>query len=202
MISGLVSEKKQKKKNLLLAAALELFLSKGSDSTSIDDIVRKAGVAKGTFYLYFHDRGEILKAIMAERSDYLLRMASEKAELQNPSSATERLLFIVEALVDEFARHPVLLGLMYRNLTWGILLSSETVKDVGILGERGQDALCPSADFDKMAFVIMELVTSVCYSSIILGEPAGIEVMKPFLLSSIRRLLVDEDKIRSMGQNR
>jgi hypothetical protein len=48
----------------------------------------------------------------------------------------------------------------------------------------------------------MELVTSVCYSSIVLGEPAGIEVMKPFLLSSIQRLLADEDKIMSLGRYR
>lgn len=47
----------------LLDAAASLFVEKGATATSIDDIVLRAGVAKGTFYHYFQDRGAMLEAL-------------------------------------------------------------------------------------------------------------------------------------------
>ena len=49
---GKVDVKKQKKKDALFNTAFELFTTKGTNQTTISDIVNKAGVAKGTFYLY------------------------------------------------------------------------------------------------------------------------------------------------------
>ena len=53
---GRVEENKKKKKEALFRTAYELFTTKGINSTAISDIVEKAGVAKGTFYLYFKDK--------------------------------------------------------------------------------------------------------------------------------------------------
>ena len=46
-------QKKNEKYQKLIAAAFDLFENNGISAVSIDDIVKKAGVAKGTFYLYF-----------------------------------------------------------------------------------------------------------------------------------------------------
>ena len=48
---GKIEEKKFQKLNALLKSSYELFITKGISQTSIHDIVQKAGVAKGTFYL-------------------------------------------------------------------------------------------------------------------------------------------------------
>ncbi|MFQ9345252.1 MAG: TetR/AcrR family transcriptional regulator [Coprococcus sp.] len=50
---GKSRRKQKKKKEALFRTAYELFTTKGINSTAISDIVEKAGVAKGTFYLYF-----------------------------------------------------------------------------------------------------------------------------------------------------
>lgn len=50
----------------LVDASLEVFITKGVDATSVDDIVRAAGVAKGTFYLYFATKNDAVNAV-AER---------------------------------------------------------------------------------------------------------------------------------------
>lgn len=47
----------------LMDAAQALFLSKGFNDTSVDEIVRQADVAKGTFYFYFKSKDEILQAL-------------------------------------------------------------------------------------------------------------------------------------------
>ena len=50
---------KKKKQDALLNTAYQLFTEKGFQKTSISDIVNEAGVAKGTFYLYFKDKLDI-----------------------------------------------------------------------------------------------------------------------------------------------
>lgn len=47
----------------ILQAAGELFQELGYDSTSVDTIVRQAGVAKGTFYYYFKSKEGVLAAL-------------------------------------------------------------------------------------------------------------------------------------------
>jgi AcrR family transcriptional regulator len=61
-----MAEKKRAKKLRLIKAATGLFAKKGFHLTTVDEITREAGVAKGTFYLYFKDKEELLKFIMQE----------------------------------------------------------------------------------------------------------------------------------------
>jgi AcrR family transcriptional regulator len=50
----------------LLAAASALFVEKGIGSVSVADITTRAGLAKGTFYLYFESRDALLEALRVE----------------------------------------------------------------------------------------------------------------------------------------
>lgn len=54
-----VDHNKQQKRESLLDSAFSLFIDNGFNKTSIADIVKNAGVAKGTFYLYFKDKYDI-----------------------------------------------------------------------------------------------------------------------------------------------
>ncbi|MES2932705.1 MAG: TetR/AcrR family transcriptional regulator [Pseudomonadota bacterium] len=50
----------------LLAAALDLFVERGFASTRLDDVAKRAGVSKGTLYLYFSNKEELFKAVVRE----------------------------------------------------------------------------------------------------------------------------------------
>lgn len=50
----------------LLAAALDLFVERGYASTRLEDVARRAGVSKGTLYLYFTNKEELFKAVVRE----------------------------------------------------------------------------------------------------------------------------------------
>jgi len=50
----------------LLAAALDLFVEKGYTATRLDDVAAHAGVSKGTLYLYYTNKEELLKAVVRE----------------------------------------------------------------------------------------------------------------------------------------
>jgi len=59
-ISPETDPKQALKRQRLLAAATELFVVHGYRKTSIDDVARAAGVAKGTVYLYYRNKAELL----------------------------------------------------------------------------------------------------------------------------------------------
>lgn len=96
----------------LLAAATRLLLERGIEATSVADIAREAGVAKGTFYLYFQSRDELLAAL---RGQFGEAAASRLEELTPPESPDGWTAFL-DALTDEaitfFLEHAEVHGLL------------------------------------------------------------------------------------------
>jgi len=52
-----------KTRERIVQVATELFANKGFDRATVDEIVARAGVAKGTFYLYFKSKEDLIKEI-------------------------------------------------------------------------------------------------------------------------------------------
>lgn len=63
----------KKKQRSLLESAYDLFLNKGFENTVVSDIVMKAGVAKGTFYLYFKDKHQVRDVLIARTAEKFFR---------------------------------------------------------------------------------------------------------------------------------
>jgi AcrR family transcriptional regulator len=58
--------RKEARPQELLAAALDLFVERGFAATRLDDVAARAGVSKGTLYLYFTNKEELFKAVVRE----------------------------------------------------------------------------------------------------------------------------------------
>ena len=50
----------------ICAAALEVFAEKGFAAAKLDEIAKRAGVSKGTLYLYFKDKEELFRAVVRD----------------------------------------------------------------------------------------------------------------------------------------
>ena len=73
--SGDPADPKARKRLKLIDAATELFVAQGYRKTSVSEVAERAGVAKGTVYLYFKTKGELLLgAIVAEKKRYLVEL--------------------------------------------------------------------------------------------------------------------------------
>jgi len=59
--------RKEARPGELLDAALDLFVEKGYAATRLDDVAARAGVSKGTLYLYYASKEDLLKAVIGER---------------------------------------------------------------------------------------------------------------------------------------
>jgi AcrR family transcriptional regulator len=71
----------------LTAAALQLFVEKGFAATRLDDVAKRAGVSKGTLYLYFDSKEELLKAVVREGYVSKIAEAEEFARAFTGTSA-------------------------------------------------------------------------------------------------------------------
>lgn len=63
---GLRRRRKDARPSELTAAALELFVEKGFAATRLDDVAKRAGVSKGTLYLYFDSKEALFNAAVEE----------------------------------------------------------------------------------------------------------------------------------------
>lgn len=64
------------RRNEILDAAEQLFVTKGFDATSTNDILEKVGIARGTLYYHFKSKEEILDAMISRLSDSLIQKAA------------------------------------------------------------------------------------------------------------------------------
>lgn len=71
----------------LMDAALELFLERGTDGTAVSDIVRRVGVAQGTFYYHFKSKDEVVNALADSMAEPLGQMVAGIAEDESVSVA-------------------------------------------------------------------------------------------------------------------
>jgi AcrR family transcriptional regulator len=56
--------RKDARPNEIAAAALDAFAEKGFAATRLEDVAKRAGVSKGTLYLYFKDKEDLFKAVI------------------------------------------------------------------------------------------------------------------------------------------
>ena len=70
----------------LINAAQVLFFSKGYEKTSINDIVKAVGVAKGLFYYYFDSKQAILEALVANMTGQIVMLVTKVIETPNLSA--------------------------------------------------------------------------------------------------------------------
>ena len=82
--------------NELLDIAQELFFQKGYETTSVNDIIDKAGVAKGTFYHYFKSKNDLLDRLVIRWSQAAIDRIRKLVMNQIQLTAVEKInLFFV-----------------------------------------------------------------------------------------------------------
>lgn len=201
---GKLDTNKQLKKESLLNTAFNLFTTKGISKTSISDIADDAGVAKGTFYLYFKDKYDIRNKLVSHKSSEIFKNAIahlDESKLKD-LSFEDKIIFIIDNIINQLNRDKSLLNFISKNLSWGIfknaLTSPENPNDINFENVYARMLENSPVEIDQpeiMLFMIVELVSSTCYSCILYSEPVCLDSLKPHLYKTIKDIINDHKKI-------
>lgn len=183
----------------MLHSAFQLFIENGFDNTSIDQITKKSKVAKGTFYLYFKDKIDIRNKIIIEKSTEVFEMAYNHINDNNYNNREDKIIDFCDYIINYLENDKALLSLIHKNISTSLykeVLEKNNsdniiVKVLDELQKEFED-IFTSEEFFINLFIILEMIGSVLYSSIIDEEPVTIDVIKPYLYRNIRKIIRKE----------
>jgi AcrR family transcriptional regulator len=96
---SLKEKQRQERENLILQAAEEVLLEKGYHETSMDEIAARVGIAKGTLYLHFARKEDLVFALLERELRTVLLMVEHANGMEG--NAQEKLAFIFNSLYQE-----------------------------------------------------------------------------------------------------
>lgn len=196
-----IEQKKHHKRTALLNTAFDLFTSKGLNRTSISDIVEKAGVAKGTFYLYFKDKYDIHNRLIARKTAAIFRQAADELHRREDiASVEDKIIFMADYVIDLLDKDKTLLTFISKNLSWGIfknvLISSKEETDIDfreVFLTLFSSSEVTYKNPEVLIFMVIEFVSSTTYSSVLYSEPLPIDELKPYIDTSIRQIIKGQE---------
>lgn len=193
-----ILENKEEKERKILDASFALFTEKGIKNTSIQQIVDKAGIAKGTFYLYFKDKDDLQEYLITKKSEQLFNDALKYVDEKNISDFTERLINMIDFIIDEFIRDKSLLQFISKNLSLGLfgdklsnLVDKSTIGVMEAFKKGIKDNNLSISNPELTLYMIIELTSSVVFTSITMNKPLPINELKPFLYDKLRKIILD-----------
>ncbi|MEA1975584.1 MAG: TetR/AcrR family transcriptional regulator [Bacillota bacterium] len=192
-----VDNNKKKKELAIYKAAFTLFTDCGIESTSISKITKTAGVAKGTFYLYFKSKYDLLDKLIIKKSNKIIFNAYENTLKNSYDNYEDRVISFINDIINLLIDQPILLKILHKKLSWGLFNEAIENKELSQIINKLIDDLYGNTVKDKLSkddfyytlFMILELTSSVCYNAIIKEKPTTIENMKPLLFNMIRKVL-------------
>lgn len=98
--------RKEARPGELLAAALELFVERGYNATRLDDVAARAGVSKGTLYLYYDNKEALFKAVV-ENSIVPIIDDAERMLAQHDGPMAELLRKMIRAWWERVGSTPL-----------------------------------------------------------------------------------------------
>lgn len=108
---GLREHRKRRTRALILRAGRALFSERGLYLSRIEDLTQRAGIAKGTIYLYFRGKEDLIVAVVAEGYEQLAARVEERLEALPPERTLEGL---IAGHLEFLAENPDLLRIFHQ----------------------------------------------------------------------------------------
>lgn len=191
-----ITKKKNEKYTKILDTALGLFEKNGTHLVSIDEIVKGAGVAKGTFYLYFKDRYDLISTLIIEKASKYMSLLSDEYKPRDFGDVSTSVRHYIEYISDFLQKNKALCILIEKNLNTCVNAVAQTKEGpIKELYEKIFSELIncgvPEAEARAKLYLYIELIVSSCCNAIIRETPYTIEELKPHLCQIIESSIVN-----------
>lgn len=98
-------KKGEKRKKMLLKIGYDMFITRGYENTSVDEIIEKAQIAKGTYYYYFQSKEQMLEEVIDMMIDSETEMA--KQIIQTDIPVPQKIIGILASMKPTEAEQPI-----------------------------------------------------------------------------------------------
>lgn len=179
-----------------MRAACDLFFEQGFTDTTVDDIAKRANVAKGTFYLYFKDKGDVMQSVEFILFCRILESACKATAEKHTGDFCGDYILIMDYLLDYLAENKILLQLVGRSFEWPS--SAELIENEDLpylksfltgIGYSKEFSGKSINEIYVQLYTATQMCTSLCYSSVLHGQPLALDELKPYIFANIRRIL-------------
>lgn len=89
----------EERKNDILTAAMELFKEKGYEKTTVSDIVKAAGIAQGTFYIYYKNKEDVFISVIENTREKIIEQLID-VQKRNDLNAVDKMNLIIRLEFD------------------------------------------------------------------------------------------------------
>ena len=198
IIISKIQEKKNEKENKILKSSYKLFTEKGINSTSIQDIVDDAGIAKGTFQLYFKDKYDLQNKLIIKKSQMLFQNALKSLNKNVIINFEDQIIFVIDYIIDIVSKDKTLINFIEKDLSLGIysdvneIINNNKIgiKEIFLKGLKKHNIKLTNPDVTL--FMIIELASSTIFTSITKNKPLPIDKYKPYLYDAIRKIIKEK----------
>ena len=186
------------KRQRIQDAASALFKTQGVEATSVNDIVKFANVAKGTFYVYYKDKNALVSQILTKQHGTLLNeLLNCSYDIAQQEQMTWKNAFL-EELITHHRNNPLLLKTIQRNMPF-IFDTIDHRKRVFQEVERldaflatwrrhGESERCVVDRF----MLVMEIVSVVCFNALTYDHPDILDILLPELKRAVYCIMESE----------
>ena len=98
-------KKGEKRKKELLKIAYDMFLTQGYENTSVDEIIEKAQIAKGTYYYHFQSKEQMLEEVIDMMIDSEAKMAEQIITMDIP--VPQKIVMMITSMKPTEAEQPI-----------------------------------------------------------------------------------------------
>ena len=184
--------KKLEKKMKIIDTAFSLFREHSVNATAVDDIVKAAGIARGTFYLYFKDKSDLLEQIILYKSTEYMKTVL-KATLSDPLPENGdfygQVSVFLNCYIDFLIENKEILPVMSKNLSSCIknlpeFYDSEIADIYRSLIDRMVSLGYTPENAHITTLIVVDMTGNVCSDAIMYEKPYPIERIRDIVVSS------------------
>lgn len=161
-------EKKRRTRARLVEAALACFSEDGYEGATVEGITKRAGVAKGTFFNYFHSKGDVLLQVGAVQEEWML----EQIERIQPESCDSLVDALIELMVATATRLPLSRPLVRAMFQATLQTPSESEAQVRHFARVGA-ALIPLCEIGQSRGELTQRVTAHEIAGLVMQAYSG-----------------------------
>ena len=194
---NVILQKKLEKRKKLLDSSYELFVEKGISNVSIAEICQKAGIAKGTFYMYFTSKEDIARALNRRISFTLMQKAYDEVNRNRKDTFADNVITMANFIIDYFHADTETLKMMRKDFIFPLTVddfdNSTNPLMISLRQEISDYARVSGYSNHEILFrlySLLSMIAGICHSVIIDHFPdTDIDDLKPVLFDMIRKAI-------------